>query len=390
MRTAIFGGSFNPPHLGHIRAATAAREALNAERLIVIPANLPPHKREAQGSPGPWERLRLTRLAFERSEAFEVSDMELQRGGKSYTVDTLEELHELYPDDELMLLMGADMLLSFDTVWYGAERILKLASLGVFPREAGQDDEIKRKCEKLISEYGAKVEIVDFVPTAISSTELRELLRERGGREFFPGRVYSDIIRNRFYDAQPELGWLREQASQYMDKERLPHVLGCEREAVHLAERWGADPMLAAEAAILHDITKREKDAGQLKLCDMYGIITDSDEKANYKLLHSKTGAALSKELFGISDEVYNAIYWHTTARAGMSLLEKIIYMADYIEPTRHFEGVDKLRKLAYEDLDGAIILGLEMSLEDLRKHGAKPHINSVNALAQLRKDRNC
>ena len=389
MKAAIFGGSFNPPHLGHVHAALAAKRFLNADRLLVIPANLPPHKSEAPDSPSAEDRLRLTQLAFRDAPEAEILDIELCRGGKSYTVDTLEELHSRYPDTELVLLMGTDMLLCFDTVWYGAQRILELASLGVFPRKAGQDDEIRQKCESLSLKYGARIEVVDFVPTEISSTELRKLLQDRRGREYLPEPVYADIIKNRFYGAQPELDWLREQVTPYIDEARRPHVWGCEREARRLAERWGADPELSAEAGILHDITKRQKGAEQLKLCDMYGIITDSDEKENYKLLHSKTGAALSRELFGINDEVYNAICRHTTANENMSLLEKIIYIADYIEPTRDFEGVDELRRLAYTDLDDAIILGLEMSLEDLERHGAKPHKNSLSALAQLRREKN-
>lgn len=105
-------------------------------------------------------------------------------------------------------------------------------------------------------------------------------------------------------------------------------------------------------------------------LCRKYGIINDNAEEENVKLLHAKTGAALARDLFNISDEVYDAIRWHTTGKPDMTLLEKIIYMADYIEPNRDFDGVDKLRKLAYEDLDEAMALGLEMSLEDIKAMG--------------------
>jgi nicotinate-nucleotide adenylyltransferase len=102
------------------------------------------------------------------------------------------------------------------------------------------------------------------------------------------------------------------------------------------------------------------------------------------KLLHSKTGAAFSRDLFGVCDKVYEGIRWHTTAKPDMTLFEKIIYLADYIEPNRDFEGVDELRALAYEDIDKAMILGLEMSLEDLKQRGAEPHRNSAGALEWL------
>ncbi len=115
-------------------------------------------------------------------------------------------------------------------------------------------------------------------------------------------------------------------------------------------------------------------------MCRKYGIINDTSEEENVKLLHAKTGAALARDLFNISDEVYDAIRWHTTGKPDMNLLEKIIYMADYIEPNRDFEGVDKLRRLAYEDLDKAMTLGLEMSLEDIKSYGQEPYYATKDA----------
>lgn len=96
-----------------------------------------------------------------------------------------------------------------------------------------------------------------------------------------------------------------------------------------------------------------------MNLCRKYAIICDTAETENPKLLHAKTGAALARDLFGVSDEIYEAIRWHTTGKPDMRTLEKIIYLADYIEPTRDFPGLDRLRELAYEDLDKAMALGL-------------------------------
>ncbi len=381
MRIAIFGGSFNPPHSGHVRAAEAARRGLAADKLLVIPSAVPPHKQQPQDSPATEQRLELVKLAFDSLADVQVCDIELRRGGKSYTVDTLTQLRAEYPQEEFALLMGTDMLLCFDTAWKDFQKILEYATLAVFPRQKGQDTQIKDKCLELASKYGARIEILDFVPTEISSSELRELLRERKGTQFFPEAVYGEIIRHRYYGAKPDLDWLRTQAMQYVDEKRRPHVLGCEQEARALARRWGVDEDLAAEAAILHDITKAKKGEAQLKLCDMYGIITDDVEKENYKLLHSKTGAEFSQREFGIDSEVYGAIRWHTTGKAEMSLLEKLIYIADYIEPNRDFEGLSELRALAYEDLDAAMRLGLEMSARELKEKDKKPHINTINAL---------
>ncbi len=118
----------------------------------------------------------------------------------------------------------------------------------------------------------------------------------------------------------------------------------------------------------------------QLILCDKYGIILDNAQKENPKLLHAITGAALAKDMFGVSEEISQAIRWHTTGKPDMTTLEKIIYLADYIEPTRNFDGVEQLRELAYEDLDKALALGLEMSLEELRRQNVEPHRDTVEA----------
>ena len=116
-------------------------------------------------------------------------------------------------------------------------------------------------------------------------------------------------------------------------------------------------------------------------MCGEYGIILDSAMLESPQILHAVTGAEMARRSFGVSEEVCSAIRWHTTGKPDMSLLEKIIYLADYIEPTRDFEGVEKLRRLCYEDIDEAMILGLEMGLEELRRLNIEPHPDSVEAL---------
>ena len=137
---------------------------------------------------------------------------------------------------------------------------------------------------------------------------------------------------------------------------------------------------MAATAGILHDITKKLDHQEQLNLCEKYGIICDNAERSNPKLLHAKTGAVLAKDLFGVSDEICEAIRWHTTGKPDMTMLEKIIYLADYIEPIRDFPGVEKLRELCYEDLNAAMALGLKMSLEEIRSHGTEPYKDTSEA----------
>ncbi len=379
MRIVIYGGSFNPPHCGHVEAALTVQKQLKPDKLLIIPASIPPHKALAEQSPSSQERLLLTKLAFSEIPEAEISDIEILREGKSYSADTLEQLMSIYPDAEFTFAMGTDMFVSFEE-WYRFRFLLENMTLAVFVRNEGEEAEIQSFAEYLRKEYDARIVMLRHEPKAMSSTDIRELLSRRMGASYLPEKVYERIIAAGDYGARPELYWLREKSYAYLKPNRIAHVAGCESEAVKLAIRWGEDPENAAEAAILHDITKKLLLSEQLMLCGKYGIINDIAEEQNVKLLHAKTGAALAKDLFNIRDEVYEAIRWHTTGKPDMTLLEKIIYMADYIEPNRDFEGVDELRELAYEDLDAAMALGLEMSLEDIRSYGTEPYITSVQA----------
>ena len=387
MRIAVYGGSFNPPHPAHVRAARLAYAALEPDKLLVIPAADPPHKALAAGSPTPEERFELTKLAFRDFPEAEISDVELRRGGESYTSDTVEELAREYPGAELWLVIGTDMLTSFER-WHEFRSILAGAALAVLPRNEGELPEIERCAARFEALYGARVRIIDAAPLPMSSSEMRDMLVARRGADVLDGEVYARIIRLRDYGAKPQLDWLRERAYAYLKPKRIPHVAGCEQEASKLALRWGEDPGDAAEAGILHDITKKLSMDEQLILAEKYGIVFDKFERENIKLTHAITGAALSKELFGVPERIYSAIRWHTTGRADMTLLEKIVYIADYIEPTRDFEGVERLRQLAYEDIDSAMALGLRMSLEELRQSGIEPHGATVSALAWYGKDK--
>lgn len=177
-----------------------------------------------------------------------------------------------------------------------------------------------------------------------------------------------------------DLPVLRTAAYQFLKKKRVRHVQGCEKEAYAIALKYGADPVQAAVAAILHDITKALDLNDQLILCNRYGIICDDIEKNNPSLLHSKTGAHRARELFDIDQPVFDAIWWHTTGKPDMTLLEKVLYLADYIEPTRDFEGIEKLRRAVYTDIDRAMALGLKMSIEDVEQRGFPLHHNTEDA----------
>lgn len=380
MRLGIYGGTFNPPHQGHVGAANAAAHQLKLDRLLIVPAGSPPHKELPKGTPTAEERLVLAQLSFSGMSCVQVTDMEVLKAGASYTMQTIDVLLEENCGAEIFLIMGTDMFLSIEQ-WWEATRLLKTVTVAVLGRSAEEEKKNKDYSKQLQKKFNASIILLKNDIIDVSSTEIRDQLPCRRGCECLEAATYAYIIQNRLYGAKPDFAWLRARAYEMLKPKRIPHVVGCEEEAVHLAQRWGADVSEAREAAILHDVTKYLELSEQLQLCVKYDIMTDAVEAAEVKLLHAKTGAAIARYRFGASDAVHDAILWHTTGRANMTLLEKIIYIADYIEPTRDFEGVDRLRALAYDNLDQAVYAGLKMSIDDMIVRGITPHERTTAAI---------
>lgn len=388
MRIGIYGGAFNPPHIGHVQGARYALTALELEKLLVIPSHASPHKAAPDNSPTAQQRLEMTMAAFADVENAEVSDLELARGGTSFTFQTVEQVRELYPEAEIILLMGTDMFLSFDR-WREPDRILKNASLGVMYRgERGEKEEILKKKEAY-EKLGAKVYLVENPVVEISSTDLRRMLIFRCADEFILPGVMEYIQRNNLYGTGKNLRHLpedklRDAVCSLLDPKRVPHVLGCRDAAVELARIWGADETDAARAGLLHDVTKALGGRLQLALCWAYGAQIDEFSIRNPKILHALTGSLVAQRIFGESLEVVDAIRTHTAGEAGMNILQKIIYVADYMEPNRDFDGVEELRYLAHTDIDKALKKGLTWATDILRQQGREISPQSLAAMEEL------
>ena len=393
MKIGIYGGTFNPPHLGHMAAAQTAIAALNLDKLLLVPAAIPPHKALPQGTPAPEHRLAMVEKMADamRLPAVEVCPIELHRQGPSYTSDTLEEIRAQYPGAELWLLVGTDMFLTLH-LWHQPEEIFRLAGVCAFGRTERDGEAVfAPQRDYLAHTFGARLTTITLPGLVdISSTRLRELLGRGEGREYLLPAVYGYILMNRLYGTGAdlkhlELPELRACSYSMMRAKRVPHVIGVEEEAAKLALRWGADPVLARRAGVLHDCTKYLELPEQLELCQTYGVELDELERQAVKLLHAKTGACIARAVFGEPDAVYQAIFWHTTAKADMTTLEKILYVADYMEPNRDFEGVERLRKLAYEDLDKALLLGVEMTIQEMEEKKRVIHPKTIQARDYLR-----
>ena len=394
MKIGIYGGTFNPIHRGHLTAAQAVKDTLGLDKLLLMVDGIPPHKQLPELSADNADRLAMAELATaELGKWAEASDIELRRQGKSYTSDTLRELKEQYPEDELWLIMGSDMFLSLHT-WHEPEVIMSLAGIAASSRlEENEDEAFAAQKKHLEETYGAR--IVTFCNPhviEVSSTQVREALAKGEGQQYLSDAVYGYIARKQLYGTKVDLKHLtidelRPIAMSFLKPKRMPHVLGTEQEAIRLAKQYGADIAKAQIAALLHDCTKKLTMEEQLELCKHYGIELDALEQKALKLLHAKTGAAVARDLFGVDDDIYNAIYWHTTGKADMTVLEKVIYMADYIEPNRMFDGVDDLRDAVHTDLDMGLLMGLEDCIAEMVERGSPVHHNTVEAKKFLEKE---
>ena len=227
--------------------------------------------------------------------------------------------------------------------------------------------------------------------TTITPEDLRRLLVFRCADAFMSAETEMFVRANALFDPAERfcclaLPQLEEKVVGLLKPGRVAHVLGCRDTAVELARLWGADETDAARAALLHDITKALDTDMQLALCRAYGVDLDAFSQHNPKTLHALTGSLVAYRIFGENQAVVNAIRCHTTGKANMNMLEKIIYVADYMEPNRDFPGVEKLRNLAYTDIDQALRVGLETTLDMLRRQGKEISPESAEALAWLTK----
>ncbi len=388
----IYGGTFNPVHLGHFRGAQYAQEALGLDRVLMIPDRIAPHKQLPEGSASPEQRLEMVKLGLPPDSGIEASSLSLEREDTSYAFETVAQVRALYPRAKLYYLLGDDMLPGFLN-WRKPEKILENAVLAVFCRGGKAAQPATLQAKEALEAMGAEVILLDNPITDISSTQLRRMLVFRCASAFIPEAELHYIYANGLYGTGkdhrnlPEAE-LEQAVISLLKPDRVKHVLGCRDTAVALAKRWGADLTDAARAGILHDITKAIDGPLQLTLCREYGTMLDDFSVRYPKTLHALTGSLVAERIFGENEAVVSAIRHHTMGKADMSLLEKIIYVADYMEPNRDFPGVEKLRQLAYTDITQALKLGLEMTLVHLANQGDEVSPESKDALLYLENNR--
>ena len=332
MKIGLFGGTFNPPHNTHVAIVKAAMEQLGLDKLIVMPCGDPPHKSVDVDKN---IRMKLTHLAFDGIA--EVSDYELNKDGKSYTVETLRYLVKLYPNSELYLVIGGDSLVNFGK-WYCPKEIASLATLVVADRGRKTSKATVRRIER---DYGARVLRLDFKADTVNSTEIR--LRYDFGysdTQHVPENVDDYITQHGLYAKHTETV---SKLSHYLTPERFRHTFYVVKRGLELANESETEKVFTA--CLLHDCAKYIPPADY----GMYGFTKPADMPDS--VVHSFLGAEVAKRDFGVADrEVLDAIAYHTTGRPQMTRLDKIVYVADKTEDTRSYP-LAHLKKGSLDDM---------------------------------------
>ncbi len=378
----MFGGSFNPPHAGHIEIASNIMREYGIDRVLFVVAGEPPHKQIADGVDAQL-RFEMTRAAVLAHDGFEACDIELGRNGKSYTAETLKTLRALYPRDELYLIVGEDMLEDMPT-WFEPETVFSLAGI-IAAARPGCGRAIERTAKEIAGRFDARILISEFQGPDISSTAIRRRVKDA---QPITGLVCPEV-ENLIYDEglyqNEAISAMQDKLRAELKPSRYKHSVGTMRCAIELAARFGYDTKKARVAGLLHDCAKLPNER-LVALAQQYGVAADEFDMASPGLLHDRVGAFYAGERYGVTDgEICSAIGTHTRCEPGMSGFQRLIYLADKIEPTRDYPGVEELRNAAKTDLDEAVLKCMQNVLGHLLATGAQIQPNIYEAMDEVR-----
>ncbi len=382
MKILIFGGSFNPVHNGHVHLFNAFRQLVKPNLTIIIPTFIPVHKRVGGDFLSPEHRLNMCSLAF-AGEGVEISDIETASSRACYTFDTLTQLKKRYPDGEFYLACGADMFLTFDK-WYRFEDIYRLAVICGIRRS--KSDASLDAFAKAQAPFGMRALIADAPEVDISSTQVRQLITSGGDwSALVPSKVADYIRQNGLYTwgIDEPLDAVRARLKATLSEKRCYHSFCVADMAKRLAQINGCDPDKAYFAGLVHDIVRELPREQALDYARRNDVKMSELELASPNLWHAMIGAEFIQTELGVRDsDIINAVRYHTTGRAGMSLLERIVYVADCTSADRKYSNVDEIRELALSNLNRAVKASLDFTVEDLTRKGIPVHPDTLAALA--------
>lgn len=365
MRTGIIGGTFDPIHEGHILIAKAAMSECKLDRVVFMPTGNSYMK--VNVSPA-IHRLNMLKVALKNYPEFEISDIEIKRKGNTYTCETIKYLKETI-DDELFFIIGSDTLYSIEK-WKEPEYLFDNLKFIVASRS---NFDSEKKANELKDKYNAEIIFLNCDAIDISSTSIRKCIIDNFDKAFNCGKeeveeenidfcntmtfIDKDVMNyikvNHIYKEMNEAEIVKRLSSD-LKESRLIHTMGVLDTAVSLAKIYSADEKKVSIAALLHDCAKYMPLESMIEICERNFVEFNEVESKSTALMHAKAGACVAYEEYSIYDkDIIEAIKWHTTGKPDMSLIEKIIFVSDYIEPGRtHSDKLPMYRMIATVDLD--------------------------------------
>ncbi|MEG2174301.1 MAG: nicotinate (nicotinamide) nucleotide adenylyltransferase [Oscillospiraceae bacterium] len=382
MRLGIFGGTFNPIHTGHVQLCESCLEALSLDALWLVPTALPPHK-DGSAVAQARHRVEMCRLATRHLSRVTVNEMELFRGGRSYTVDTLRQTKMLFPDAELFLLMGSDMFYTLEQ-WLCVDEVFRLAGIAAVAREEDEEARMDAHCAHLTA-LGASAQVIAVKPLVTSSTEIRAGNKPDTAPPEVEDYIEQNALYGRSLTLHADLDALTSLLRERLSRPRFTHTLNVASECMRLASSHGADNTMAYLAGLLHDLCKEMPDDALLKIMEGSDILLDKTFLQSRRVWHGYAASIYVRDELNLRNaQILDAIRYHSTGRADMSLLERIVYMADLISAERNYPGVEMLRALAHQSLDDAMLKAMQFIIGDLAKNGRPVLKETFEAYNQL------
>lgn len=379
MRVGIMGGTLDPVHNGHLALARAAMEMLALDRVMLLPAGDPPHKLPPTHK---TDRLQMARLAARTLAGTFACNVEIFRGGTTYTVDTLRELTRNNPNTRWYYLIGADTLETVES-WRDFVQVAQMCEFAVVNRA---EEEMDAACMRRLSErYGARFVSLPFSGPDISSSEIRRRVAQ--GRDvdgMVPPEVADYIREKGLYLCDQSKQAILDILKSSLKPARYVHTLGVAETARRLAARFGVEPCRAELAGLLHDCAKCLPEREMRALAAEANPPADALEQAAPNVMHAPAGSALAAQKFGVRDaEILSAIRKHTLGAEEMSAMDALIYTADFIEPNRKpFSGLEAARTLAETDIFRAMVRCAELTEEYIAGQGGQTHPRTLSMLA--------
>jgi len=386
----IYGGAFDPLHNGHIEVIRGALLSGYIQRLTVVPTGIPVLKSNRDLTLAPY-RFFMARKALKDYPECSVSPIEMLNRETSYTIETLRKISEsehIASDDRLFLICGADVLFEFEK-WYKPKEILEMATLLVAERPGYKSDEMRQKASEITERFGGRIVFFSIEAVEVSSSDIR-----RSHDYSQVPEVVGDFIRtNDLYPTDRPLDHVSDETfgllCEYsrvlfseVSEKRLLHSLNTAILAVRYAVRFGEDPNKSAIAGLLHDCAKELPEKLMLEMAG-----EEATEYSLIEMIHAPAGAQYAEKRYNVREnDILAAIGYHTTGREHMTGIDKIVYLADKLEPSRKFNDLAEIRRLVETDLDAAMLECLNAVRDSLHRKGLCFHTNSLKALSELQK----